>query len=1028
MNISEVFIRRPVMTILVMVAIAFFGILTYTILPVSDMPDVDFPTIEVSVSYPGADPMTIADTVVVPLEQQFTSIPGIQTISSTSFTGSATIVLQFVLDRSIDLAATDVQAAITAANPQLPKDLPYAPTFSKVNPTSTPIFILLLASKTLRFSDLHVYGYNLIAQRLSMVEGVAQVQTFGQPYAARLRVDPQKLAARGIGIDDVGALIQQENVYLPVGVLYGEKGEYTIDVNGQMYQASEYNDVIIKNDNGSITRFRDIGYAMDSVQDDKFYVRYFTADTDELIVGMGIRKQPGANTLKVIKNIKSLLPELENSLPGSVRLIDIYDQSEYINESINDVQLTFLIALFLVVSVIFLYLGKFIDTFIPSVSIPMSVVGTFIVMHYFNFTIDILSLLAITLAIGFLVDDAIVVLENIARHIEMGVPPFKAALDGSKEISFTILSMTLSLGSVFIPLLFMQGIIGRILHEFAVTILITILMSGFVSLTLTPLLCSRILPPKTAAEKKHKLQLFSEAFNRRILKIYAPSLEWAITHRLTVFCSGLVFIVVTIFLFVKLPKDFIPNDDMGFVEVFTQMADGTSPFLLGKVQEQLGNIYRHDPNIKQIVTLGPIEQDNQGISYLRLVPIEDRPPINEVCRLLNEKTKNIPGVQLFYKPLPLINLQVGTQTSKGNYQYSMISIDAGKLFKYAQIMIDKLKAVPGIANVTSDMDIGQPQLKITIQRDKASLYNITAWQIENALNLALANSNLSPINTPQNQYYAIMEFLPEFYSQPDKLRQLWLRSSTGDLVPLSSITNMEETIGPLTVNHLNGLTSATISFNLQNLPLNIALQKIHDIERDTLPPDVSGNIQGAASIFKQSFANLGFLFLITFFVIYTILGILYEDFFSPLTVMSTLAPAAMGGLLTLLVFGETLSLYAFVGVIMLLGIVMKNGIIMIDFAHEYRIRENKSPHEAIFHACQVRCRPILMTTFSALMGAVPIAIGIGGMTAQSRRPVGMVIIGGLIVSQILTLYLTPVTYLYVEKFNSWAKKMFSKGS
>jgi HAE1 family hydrophobic/amphiphilic exporter-1 len=1027
MNLSELFIKRPVMTILVMLTITFFGILSYLALPVSSLPDVDFPTIEVSVSYPGADPKTIADTVVVPLEQQFTSIPSIQTISSTSYTGSATIVLQFTLDRSIDLASTDVQAAITAANPQLPKDLPYAPTYSKVNPTATPVLFLLVASPTLSFSDLYVYGYNVIAQRLSMVEGVAQVQTFGQAYAARLRVDPQKMAAWNIGINEVGNVIKQENVYLPVGVLYGEKNEMTLDVNGQMFKASEYNDVIIKNDQGAITRFRDIGYAIDSVQNDKFFVRYYTKDTDELLVGMAIRKQPNANTIKVINDVKSLLPQLELSLPGAVKLVTIYDQSEYINESVADVEMTFCIALLLVIIVIFVYLGKYIDTLIPALAIPISVVGTFIAMKFLGFTVDILSLLAITLSVGFLVDDAIVVLENVVRHIEMGVAPFQAALDGSKEISFTILSMTLSLGSVFIPLLFMGGIVGRILHEFAMTILVAILMSGFVSLTLTPLLCSRVLPPKSKEEKKTKLQRLSERLNQRILKIYAPSLEWALSHTKTVFGFGLFCIGVSIALFIKLPKDFIPGEDMGFIEVFTQMADGTSPFELGRVQAQLGHIFRNDPYVDKTVTIGPNSQDNQGIAYLRLVDIHERPSIIEVCKELNEKTKNIPGVQMFYKPLPLINLQVGTQTSKGDYQYAMIGLDEDKLFKYAQIMQAKIKAIKGITNVTSDLDITQPQLNIRIDRDKASLYNITATQIENALNLALADSNLSPINTPQNQYYAIMEFTPEFYSRPDKLHQLWITSSTGDSVPLTAISSMEEGLGPLTVNHLDALPSATISFNSE-LPLNIALQEIQGIAKDLLPPEISGHVQGSASIFKQSFADLNFLLLITFFVIYVILGILYEDFFPPLTVMSTLAPAAMGGLLTLLLFGETLSLYAFIGVIMLLGIVMKNGIIMIDFANERRTLEGKTPRDAIFQACMIRCRPILMTTFSALMGAVPIALGVGGMTAQSRKPVGMVIVGGLIVSQLLTLYLTPVTYIYVEKLHAYLKKITSRKS
>ena len=1023
MNISAPFIKRPVMTTLVMITLAFFGVLSYQALPVSDMPDVDYPTIEVSIDYPGADPQTIANNVVVPLEKQFTSIEGIQTISSTSYTGSASIVLQFVLSRNVDLAAPDVQSAINAASAQLPKDLPYAPTYTKVNPTSTPILIFIITSPDMSLGDLYNYGDVILAQRLSIIQGVSQVQTYGSPYAVRLRVDPQKMAARGIGINDVGLAIQEANVYLPTGTLYGYSREFTIDINGQLDSAELYDPLIIKNDNGSIVRFRDIGKAIDSVQNDKMYFSFFEKEAQSPMVALAMRKQPGANTLDVIQQVNDLLPQLQGELPGSVRLIRMYDQSEYIWESVHDVQFTLCVALVLVVLVIFFYLGKIRDTLIPVVAIPMSVLATFIIMLKLGFTIDILSLLAITLAIGFLVDDAIVVLENIVRHVEHGESPLQAALNGSKQIGFTILSMTLCLCTVFIPLIFMGGIIGKILHEFAMTIVIAVAISGFISLTLTPLLCSRFIPVHVEGRKKSFIERFSDSFNQKILDVYSPSLEWALKHRKTMLCVGAASVGISLFLLAKLPKDFLPDDDLGLVEGYVQTVDGTSPFVLGDYMEQLGKIAVNDTNVAMVAAVGATPQDNEGILYIHLQPLDKRLPLAGFLKEIRPKMNAIPGVRVFLKPLPLINLQVGAVDSKAAYQYTLQSLNADDLYEYGPKLEDALKKLTSIKDVVSDLDITQPQLNIEILRDKASIYNITAYDIEYAFGLAFGGVNLSPINMPDNQYYAIMETFPKFYSEPAQINQLWLRSSTNQLVPLSAITKMTETVGPLTVNHINTLPSATISFNLNNTALETALQEIKSTAAQILPVSVFGTIQGAADVFQTSFANLQYLLIITIFIIYVILGILYENFYPPITVMSTLPPAALGGLLSLMLFGEMLSLYAFVGLIMLLGIVMKNGIIMIDFANESRIHEGKPIHDAIHHACMVRCRPILMTTFAALMGAVPIALGIGGMTAQTRRPLGIVIVGGLLVSQVLTLYLTPVIYTYVETFHDKMKKL-----
>ena len=1004
------------MTILVMAAIAFFGCLAYKALPVSDLPEVQFPTIEVTVMYPGADPETIANNVVMPLEQQFATIEGIKTISSTSYSGSATIVLIFLLDKSIDVAGPDVQAAINAATPHLPKDLPYAPIYRKFNPTASPILFFSLSSSTMRSPDMYEYAFNVLGEQLSIIDGVAKVDMYGVPYAVRLQVDPQKLAARNISIDEFGSAIQNANVYLPVGTLFGPETEYNLSVNGQIVLAEDYETLIIKNDNGAITRVRDVGRALYSLENDKYYLYHFTKDSQEPMVGFGIIKQNNANTLATIKRVNEALDVLQKDLPGSVKLWRTYDQTDYIEESLHDVQLTLLIALILVVSVIFLYLGKARDTLIPSIVIPLSIVGTFIVMYQLGFTIDILSLLAITLSIGFLVDDAIVVLENIVRHVENGEQPLEASIKGSKEISFTILSMTLCLIAVFIPFVFMGGIIGKILHEFALTIVTVVLFSGVISLSLTPLLCSRLIPAREKkTEKKTWAERFSERFNSSLVNYYKPSLNWVLNNPKITLSVGVIGLLLTVVLMAKLPKDFLPNDDIGFLEGFAMAQDGTSVFKTADYLDAICKIANKNPYVKEVVGIGGTIQDNEGVFYLRLVDIHKRPSSKKIIANLYKELSSIVGVKVFLKPVPLINLQVGTTESKGDYQYTMHSLSDTDLYKYAPIMENKLKQLKGFKQVTSDLDMNQPRLKIEIQRDRASLLGISAQNIEQTLSLAFGTINLSPINTPANQYYVIMEVLPEFYKDPSKLSQIWLKSQTGQLVPLSTVVKMTETTGPLTINHVNGLPSATISFNLEGLPLSSALTMVDQIASTTLPSSVFGVVQGTADIFKNSFANLNFLLIITLFVIYVILGILYENFFHPITVMSTLPPAALGGLLTLLLFGETLSLYAFVGIVLLLGIVMKNGIIMIDFANDAVLKEGKSPREAIYHACLIRFRPILMTTISAIMGAVPIAIGIGGITAQGRRPLGLVIVGGLIFSQILTLYLTPVTYVYLEK-------------
>lgn len=1022
MNLSEPFIKRPVMTTLTMMVIAFFGFLAYLALPVSDMPSVEFPTIEVTIDYPGADPITIANNVVTPLEQQFSTIPGIQIISSTSMTGSATILLQFELSRSIDLAAPDVLAGINAASAQLPKDLPYAPTYSKTNPTSTPLLIFAMSSDSLTEAELYDYGYSVLAKQLNMVPGVSSVSVWGTPYSPRLRVDPQKLKARGIGLNEFANIIKQSNVYLPTGNLYNGTNEFTIDCEGQITEAEGYRSLIIKNSNGLITRVSDVGEAFDSVQNNKLFTYYSNKQVNQTMVGIGIQKQGNANTLDIINGINAKLNDLANELPASLNIYRVYDQSLYIEESVADVRNTLIIALFLVVAVIFIYLGRVVNTAIPALAIPLSVLGTFVIMLLFGFSIDILSLLAITLSIGFLVDDAIVMLENIARHAEMGKNRMEAALEASKEISITIITMTVCLAAIFIPLVFMTGIVGRVLREFSITIVAAILFSGLISFTATPMISSRLIATRSHSGKS-RLERFSDWLNTSLLKGYLPSLKWAIRYRLLIIASAIGCLVAAIYMLIILPKDFLPDEDIGFIQCYAQMADGTSPFEMDAKTQQITKILQTSPYYKQMVALVATSQHNQSLFYIDLVDIKQRPTSRGVIREFMKMLSDVVGVQIFMRPLPLINLQVGASNAKGDYQFTLQSLSTDNLFDAADKLLDRLSKLPQITQVTSDLDIDQPQVSIKILRDKATLYGITAQEIENALSMAFANTNLSPINEPDNQYYVIMEVMPKFYSYPDMLSQLWLVSSqTGAMVPMSEVVEMVENVGPLTINHINVLPSATITFNLAHgVPLETALIAINKEAKQVLTSNVIGKVQGAADIFKQSFANLNFLVIITIFIIYVILGILYENFFHPVTVMSTLPPAAFGGLLTLLVMGYSFSLYAFVGIIMLLGIVLKNGIILIDFANQSTSKENKSSEEAILHACEVRLRPILMTTLAAMMGAMPIALGLGGITAQGKRPLGAVIVGGLIISQILTLYLTPITYLYIEKLRKKLK-------
>lgn len=1013
------------MTILVMLSILFFGTLSYFNLAVSDLPNVDMPTIQVSVSYPGASPDTMANSVATPLEQQFMSIEGIQTVFSTSNTGSTNIVLTFDLSRNIDAASTDVQAAISRAQPDLPSNLPNQPTYQKVNPAATPILYFVLTSPNMTLGTLYDYGDTFLGQRMSMVEGVAQVETYGSPYAVRIQVDPQKLAAKNIGFDQVVNIISAQNVDLPLGTLYGPRTDFTVDADGQLMTADPYSEIIIKNQNGDLVKIKDIGRSLDSVEDDKFFQHYITKTTDDTCIILAIQRLPGMNTVKIVQGIEAVIEELRPQLPQSLTIEKLYDQSDSILESVADVKLTLIIAFILVVSIIYLMLGKLLNTVIPALALPISIFGTFAVMFLLNFSLDILSLLAITLSIGFLVDDAIVVLENNVRHVQMGEASYDAALKSAKEISVTVMSMTICLIAAFIPMLFMGGVIGRLFRECAVTIIVAVMISGFVSLSLTPMLGSRFIKPY---QEKHKpkMEQFSDRINERLKKIYEPCLHWAMKHRIIMLGLGLASILASVMLYRVIPKDLLPPDDIGFIQGYTQARDGTSPFLMEKYHEKIAEIAVQDPNVESIISVSSYTNANQGVLFLKLKPFKERLPMSEIVVELSKKYKQFVGTNVYLSPVPLINLTVGT-TSQALYQYSMTSIDRKTLFDYATSLTQQMKQAPVFAQVSSDLLNHQPQWEFNILRDKASYYNVSAQAIEDFLGWAYSDNKISLINGEINQYDVIVETLPRFYKDPTVLSSLYIRSTSNALVPLSEIVKAQETIGLLTVNHINGLPAVDISFNpAKGVPLGTVLHELEQLTENKVPPQIHGQLIGTAQIFAQSFESLNFLFILAFFVIYVVLGILYESFIHPLTVMSAIPPTMVGGLLSLHLFHQTLSIYSFVGLILLMGIVLKNGIMMIDFANEAVHKEKKSAYDAIIEACLIRFRPILMTTVSALMGAVPIALGVGGAMAQNRVSLGVCVVGGLIFSQLLTLLLTPVLYYYFEVMQEKIESLWAK--
>jgi len=1047
------------MTTLVMAAILIFGIIAYRSLAVSDLPTIDYPTILVSASLPGANPYTMAAAVATPLEKQFSTIAGIDSMTSSSVIGGSSITLQFDLSRNIDAAAQDVQAAISRVQGQLPPNMPSPPTFQKVNPADQPVYFVSLTSRTLAPQVVDQYAETLLAQRISMVKGVAQVNVFGsQKYAVRIKLDPQALAARQIGIDEVTQAVQNANVNLPTGTLYGTHKAYTVQATGQLMRASLYRPLIVAYRNGSPVRLADLGDIVDGVQNDKVTNSF----NDEHAIILAVQRQPGTNTVAVVDGVKRVLPQFRAILPPSVELTAVYDRSATIRDSVNDVKFTLFLAICMVVLVIFLFLRNLSATVIPSIALPMSLIGTFAAMYLLDYTIDNLSLMAMTLSVGFVVDDAIVMLENIVRHMEMGETPLNAALKGSREIGFTIISMTLSLAAVFLPVFFMSGIIGRLLHEFAVVIMMSVLISGFVSLTLTPMLCSRFLRPQQ--EQHHgSVYMSLERFFDRLLSKYDVSLQWALRHRIFVMVASAIILLITAWQFAVIPKGFLPEVDASMLEAYTRAAQGISFDAMKANHEAINKILLDDPNRTGFFSaIGPVgggtSVGNSGFIFIHLKPPSERPEIpsqtmlaldrkyghvpvvgsglqtltplfahhpeiTEVMQEMRRKLNTIPGIMVFLRNPPPI--QIGGDVTESPYQLTLQSPDTEQLYRVATEFEQKVQALNTIQDVTSDLQIANPQVDVKIDRDKASALNVTAQQVEDALYTAYGQRQVSTIYAPNDEFWVIMELEDKYQRDPNALSMLYVRSSTGNLVPLNAVANLSTSLGPLTVNHFGQLPSVTISFNLRpGVAIGQAVDQINELTR-LLPPSISSQFQGTAQAFQSSLTGLGILLLIAILVIYIVLGILYESFIHPLTILSGLPSAAFGALLTLQIFHYSLDLYGFVGVIMLIGIVKKNAIMMVDFAIAREREGHTTAAKAVYEGCLVRFRPIMMTTMAALMGTLPIAIG-AGAGANSRRPLGVAVVGGLVFSQLVTLYLTPVFYTYMDTFQSWMERRFGR--
>lgn len=1014
MNLSAPFIQRPIMTTLLMIAILFAGIMAYLRLPISNLPSVTYPTITVSVSYPGMNPEVMAHAIALPLEKQFMAIPGATLVSSNNTLGNSSIVIQFNINKSITEAAQDVQSAIITATPNLPPNLPYAPTYRKVNPAELPIVYISLTSKTMPLNELYTYANNFIGQRVSMLSGISQVTVFGSPLAIRVKVDPAKLAYNNISLAELAAQIALGSVNFPTGQLDGPVEAPNIFVDGQLISAAAWDPLIVAYRNGTPLRIQDLGKTVDSFRDDKLYVEYIDKDKNEPTILLAVQKDPSGNAVAISNSIYDLLERLKKELPKAVELNTFYDRSFSIRESINDVKMTLVIALFLVVIVIALYLGKLANTIIPSIVMPMAIIGTFIFMDAYQFTLNNLTLLALTLSIGFIIDDAIVVIENIVRRQELGEDRMQASFEGSKQISFTIVSMTLSLIAVFLPMLMMRGLLGRILSEFAITLAVVTIISGIISLSLTPMLCSRFL------SKNHtegKLFQWSEKFNKKMREAYGKMLLKVIDWHNAAILLGLICLILTAWFFYKIPTDFVPNEDAGFFVIYTQEMEGGSSSRMQNYEKQVAEVIKENPAVDRIISMSSYSEYRKGQNLVALKPYHQRKRAQEVIEELQVSLAKIPGIQVFIRNVPLIDLATG-QESRGDYQVSMQSMYADKVYSTAQNFIGAMQQDPLFRGVNSDLEIHSPQINVNILRDKAASLGITAADIETAFLFSFSYNFVTRIETAIDQYNVILELLNKYQKGTDVFNDLWIRSSiSNQLVPMGAVAEWKEEIGASSINHIDQFPSVTINFNLSpGVTLEQALERLGELQKEYINPTVVFQPIGAIQTYQESLFNAGFLLFVAIFAIYIILGMLYESFIHPLTVLTTLPPALLGGLLTLWIFDLPLSMYAYLGIILLIGIVQKNGIMMIDFALDNIRAKGMPPREAIYEAALARFRPIMMTTMAAIFGALPIALGMGA-SADARRPLGLVIIGGLLLSQLITLFITPSLYIVMEKVN-----------
>ena len=1014
MNLSELFIRRPVMTVLLNLAIVLAGVIAYSRIPVAALPSYNTPVINVSARLPGASPDTMATSVALPLEKQFATIPGLNTISSTNILGNTSLTLEFDEGRKIDAAAVDVQAALLRATRSLPQDMTEPPSYRKVNPADAPVLLIALTSPSLNISDLNDYAEHLISPSLSTLDGVALVQIFGQRrYAVRVRVLPEALSARNLSLDELTAAIKAANANTPVGTLDGSQQALTLQANRQLRNAAEFADLIVSNKGGSTVRLRDVARVEDSYETVKTAANF----NGENSITLAVQRQPDANTVKVVDAVRAALPGFRAQLPQSVRMNLVNDRSVSIRDALHDVTLTMLATVALVVLVIFLFLRRFVATAIPTLSLPVSLIGAISLLWGFGYSLDNISLLGLTLAVGLVVDDAIVMLENIIRHVEDGMDPFQASLQGSREVGFTILSISSSLIAVFIPIFFMPGVIGLLFHEFAVVVALAIVVSAFVSLTLVPMLASRFLVDE--AHKKPPgwlVRSFERGFDA-VLAGYARSLDAALRHRGSVGFVALLTVVATVWLFIEIPKGFFPEEDIGQIQVSTEASEDTSFPAMVRLQERVVSVFRDDPNVASVNAFnGGGGAQNTGRLFINLKPRGERAPMKKVVEGLRRKLRDVAGIAVFMRPIQ--NLQLGGRQSKAQYQYILQSVKADELSDWAVKLQDKMRADAQFRDVTSDSQLRGLQASLRIDRDRANTLGVAIDSIRTALYSAFGERQVSTIYTAADSYQVIMDLAPEAKRDEGAFNNIFVRANTGALVPLSSFTTVERTVGPTSINHAGQLQAVTVSFNLApGAPVGDATTKIERYREEIgLPASIITAYGGDAAVFKSSQGSQAILIISALLVIYVLLGVLYESYIHPLTILAGLPSAAVGALLMLKIFNLDLTLIATIGILLLIGIVKKNAIMMIDFALDAQRTRGMAAADAIREACVLRFRPIMMTTLAALMGAFPIALGLGA-GAELRQPLGLAVVGGLIFSQAITLFITPVIYLYLDRFS-----------